>query len=152
MTSYNLFFVCTANICRSPIAEGLAPIIGRQYNLQFTARSGGTMGLIGKPPANNSIKTMKKIGIDISMQRSAGIKNEDLEWADYVLVMTPKHAQKLRNRFPSYDDKILILANFGGMMKLEDPVGKWIFAFHSCRKSIEKSLQGFAQQIGQRNS
>lgn len=150
MTSYNLFFVCTANICRSPIAQGLAPVIGLQHNIQFEARSGGTMGLLGKPPAKNSIKTMNKIGIDISQQRSAAIHKEDLDWADYVLVMTPTHAKKLRARFPSYDDKILILANFGGMMKIEDPVGKWIFAFHSCRKDIAKSLHGFSKQIAQR--
>ena len=150
MTSYNLFFVCTANICRSPIAQGLAPVIGLQHNIQFEARSGGTMGLLGKPPARNSIKTMNKIGIDISQQKSAAIRKEDLDWADYVLVMTPTHAKKLRARFPSYDDKILILANFGGMMKIEDPVGKWIFAFHSCRKDIAKSLHGFSKQIAQR--
>ena len=108
------------------------------------------MGLIGKPPAKNSIKTMNKIGVDISQQRSAAIHKEDLDWADYVLVMTPTHAKKLRARFPSYDDKILILANFGGMMKIEDPVGKWIFAFHSCRKEIAKSLHGFSKQIAQR--
>ena len=150
MNSYNLFFVCTANICRSPIAQGLAPVIGLQHNIQFSARSGGTMGLLGKPPAKNSIKTMSKLGIDISQQRSAAIHKEDLDWADYVLVMTPTHAKKLRDRFPSYDDKILILANFGGMMKIEDPVGKWIFAFHSCRKEIAKSLHGFSKQIAQR--
>ena len=150
MTSYNLFFVCTANICRSPIAEGIAPKIGQEHNLHFFARSGGTMGLVNKPPAKNSIKTMKKIGIDISEQRSSAIRKEDLEWADYILVMTPKHAQKVRTLFPSFDDKILILANFGGMMKIEDPVGKWIFAFHSCRKAIAKSLNGFAKQISNR--
>lgn len=110
------------------------------------------MGLIGRAPAKNSIKTMKKIGVDISTQRSAGISKEDLDWADYVLVMTPTHAKKLRAMLPSYDDKILILANFGGMMKIEDPVGKWIFAFHSCRKSIEKSLHGFAKQIAKRTA
>ena len=67
------------------IAQGLAPMIGLQHNIQVIARSGGTMGLIGKSPAKNSIKTMKKVGIDISHQRSAAIRKEDLDWADYVL-------------------------------------------------------------------
>ena len=150
--SYNLFFACTANICRSPIAEGLASNIGTTHNLTFNVRSGGTMGLIGKPPASNSIKTMKKIGLDISHQRSAAITPTDVEWADYILVMAPKHAKIIRERFPSAEDKILILANFGGMVQIEDPIGKWIFAFHSCRKNISKCIHGFCKQLLMRSN
>jgi protein-tyrosine phosphatase len=150
--SYKLFFVCTANICRSPIAEGLAASVGLYHNLTFHARSGGTMGIIGKSPAPNSIKTMRKIGFDISTQKSAGITKQDMEWADYILVMAPKHAKKLRIAFPNHEDKILILANFGGMIQIDDPIGKWIFSFHSCRKSIHKSLRGFTKQIAMRHS
>ena len=151
-TSYNLFFVCTANICRSPIAHGLASPIGAQHNLVFHARSGGTMGIIGKPPAPNSIKTMNKIGIDITDQRSGAVTEQDMQWADYVLVMTPKHANILRTSFPQYDDKILILANFGGMMQIDDPIGKWIFSFDSCRKSIQKCMNEFAKQLSMRDT
>jgi protein-tyrosine-phosphatase len=110
------------------------------------------MGIIGKPPAPNSVKTMKKLGIDISHQKSAGITTEDIKWADFILVMAPKHAKKLRGKYPKAEDKILILANFGGMVQIDDPIGKWIFSFHACRKSIHKSLRGFAKQIAIRNS
>lgn len=151
-SSYNLFFVCTANICRSPIAHGLASLIGAQHELIFHARSGGTMGIIGQPPAPNSIKTMNKLGIDISNQRSCAITEQDLDWADYVLVMTPKHANILRSSFPKHDDKILILANFGGLMEIDDPIGKWIFAFDSCRKNIQKCMNEFAKQLKMRGT
>ena len=150
--SYNIFVACTANICRSPIAEGLAAKIGASHNLIFHVRSGGTMGLIGKSPAPNSIKTMTKIGIDISHQRSAAITADDIDWSDYILVMAPKHAKILRERFPKAEDKILILANFGGMMQIDDPIGKWIFAFHSCRKNISRCLHGFCKQLAMRSS
>ena len=147
---YNLFFACTANICRSPIAQGLAPVLSVEHMLHVQVRSGGTMGLIGRPPAPNSIKTMKKIGIDISDQRSAAITPEDVAWADYVLVMSPKHAKILRSRFPEHQDKILILAHFGGKTQIDDPVGKWIFSFHSCRKSIDKCLRSFFRELSRR--
>ena len=147
---YNLFFACTANICRSPIAQGLAPIIAMEYDIHVQVRSGGTMGLIGKPPAANSIKTMKKISIDISSQRSGAITPEDIAWADYMLVMSPKHAKILRARFPTQQDKILILAHFGGKTQIDDPVGKWIFSFHSCRKSIHKCLHSFFRELSRR--
>jgi len=150
--SYNIFIACTANICRSPIGEGLAAQIAATHNLIFHVRSGGTMGLIGKSPAPNSIKTMKKIGIDISSQRSNAITEHDINWSDYILVMSPKHAKILRARYPFAEDKILILANFGGMVQIEDPIGKWIFAFHACRKNISKCLHGFCKQLVTRSS
>ena len=151
-SSYNLFFVCTANICRSPIAQGLAPIIAQQYGLRIHARSGGTLGIMDKPPAANSIKTLKKKNIDISHLRSSGITENDMDWCDYALVMTPKHAKTLRQRFPDKHDKILILANFGGSTEVSDPVGRWIFAFNSCRKHIEKCLHAFFKELAARPS
>ena len=149
---YNLLFVCTANICRSPIAEGFAPSLGQKQGLHIHARSGGTMNLKGHPPASNAIKTMKKEGIDISHLRSSGVTTKDVEWADYILTMEPKHAAKLREAFGEAEQKILILANFGGKMEIDDPVGKWIFRFHSTRKEIKKCIVGFLGELAKRET
>ena len=147
---YKLLFVCTANICRSPMAEGFASVLGETYGFNVQARSGGIMNLKGHPPAKNAIKTMKKEGIDISPLRSSGVYEEDMEWADYILAMEPKHAIKLREAFPKAEQKILILANFGGKMKIGDPVGSWIFRFHSTRKEIKKCILGFLGELAKR--
>ncbi len=149
---YNLLFVCTANICRSPMAEGFAPVLGKEHNLKIQARSGGTMNLKGHPPASNAIKTMKKEGIDISSLRSSGVAASDIEWADYVLTMEPKHAAKLREAFGEAEQKILILANFGGKMEIEDPVGSWIFRFNSTRKEIKRCISSFLGELARRDS
>ena len=149
---YHLLFVCTANICRSPMAEGFASILGQRLGISVQARSGGTMNLKGHPPASNAIKTMKKEGIDISNLRSSGVSANDVEWADYILTMEPKHAAKLREAFGEAEQKILILANFGGKMEIEDPVGKWIFRFHSTRKEIKKCILGFLSELAKREA
>ena len=69
---HRLLFVCTANICRSPMAEGLARDYARRRQWPVEVRSGGVMGLIGKPAASNAVAVMREIGIDISNHQSGG--------------------------------------------------------------------------------
>ena len=101
---------------------------------------------------DKEIKTMKKEQIDISSLRSSGVSSDDMEWADYILTMEPKHASRLREAFPEAEHKILILANFGGKMEIQDPVGSWIFRFHSTRKEIKKCILGFLDELIKRSS
>ena len=145
--SHRLLFVCTANICRSPMAEGLAISIGNQYGRTIEARSRSVRSFKGAPAATNAIKVMKELGIDISSHRSSRIKEQDLHWADYVLVMAPKHAMVLREKFPQQEHKILQLATFGGHLEIEDPVGKWKFTFRRIRRTITTCLERFVSQL-----
>ena len=147
---YKLLFVCTANICRSPMTEGLAVHLASKFNLQIQSKSAGTMGIVGKPPAPNSIKAMREFGIDITSIRSKGVSPELMKWADYVLVMENKHAANLRGRFPEHDEKILMLGSFGGVYTIDDPVGRWIFAFRKCRTILIKSIEGFYTSLQDR--
>jgi protein-tyrosine phosphatase len=147
---YNLLFVCSANICRSPMAEGLAQQLASKYNLQIQAKSAGTMGIVAQPSAPNSIKAMREMGIDITSIRSKGVTSELMEWASYVLVMENKHASTLRRRFPEYDEKILLLGSFGGVYTVDDPIGRWIFAFRKCRSVLIKSIEGFYTSLQSR--
>ena len=57
---YHLLFVCTANICRSPMAEGLARAYALQRGWSVECRSGGIMGLIGKDAAPNAVRVLKE--------------------------------------------------------------------------------------------
>jgi protein-tyrosine-phosphatase len=147
---HRLFFVCTANICRSPIAEGLARALATEAGLSVESRSGGTLGWIDKPAAPNSVKVMKGLGIDISGHRSQGVELEHMDWADFVLVMEMKHASILRERFPQHNDKIMVLANFGGLYEISDPVGRWILRFRKCRDELRKCVLGFFEQLRMR--
>ena len=83
---------------------------------------------------------MKKIGIDISQQRSAAIHKEDLDWADYVLVMTPTHAKKLRARFPPMMTKYLSWRKFWWHDENRRSCWKMDFcvSFPPCRKDVRK--------------
>ena len=146
-SNYKLYFVCTGNICRSPMAEGLAPVIGKNHGFNIEAQSGGTLRVKRTKAAKNSIKVMKEIGIDISTHESTRITKDSIEWADYILVMETKHASVIRTHFPNADEKILLLGTFGGTMDIADPIGGWKYKFRACRKKLELCLDRFFQQL-----
>jgi len=62
----SIIFVCLGNICRSPLAEGIAKKYAKEYNLDLKIDSAGTGNWhVGEAPCSDSIKIGKQKGIDI---------------------------------------------------------------------------------------
>ena len=144
---YHLLFVCTANICRSPMAEGLARDYAMKRGWSVECRSGGIMGLIGRPAAKNAVRVLNEVNIDISGHRSSGITSEMVDWADHILVMELRHAIKLRERHSNLGSKVLQLGSFGGLVEVKDPVGGWRWKFRRSRDDIERCVQAFMDNL-----
>lgn len=76
----SILFVCLGNICRSPLAEGIAREYINKNNLNIDVDSCGTGNWhIGEAPCDNSIKIAAINNVDISQQRSKQITLEDLK-------------------------------------------------------------------------
>lgn len=83
-----ILFVCLGNICRSPLAHGIAEKISDKNNLGWTIDSAGTSDWhIGESPCDNSIKVANDHQTDISTQRSRPITKKDIKIFDYVVAM-----------------------------------------------------------------
>jgi protein-tyrosine phosphatase len=78
--------VCTANVCRSPMAAALLTCRLAGRGLGATVRSGGMLG-DGAPPPPEVITAMACFGLDVSAHRSRTVTTEDLERADLTLAM-----------------------------------------------------------------
>ena len=67
-----ILFICTGNVCRSPMAEALFrhAVAGRG---EFRALSAGLGAVDGQPPTTHSVTAMRERGIDISSQRSRAL-------------------------------------------------------------------------------
>jgi len=96
MERKRILFVCLGNICRSPIAEGVAQNIVNNKALAIVVDSAGTSHWHeGEHPCGHSVKIAKRNNVDIADQRSRPITKKDIEKFDYVVGMDEQNSQDL---------------------------------------------------------
>jgi len=88
-----ILFICTANSCRSQIAEGLARQLGKGLIEPYSA------GLISSIVHPMAVAVMKEIGIDISRQVSKSIDHDLLRSMDMVITLCT-NAESYCQRIP----------------------------------------------------
>ncbi len=94
----SILFVCLGNICRSPLAEGIAKAYIKEKNLDLIIDSAGTGHWhIGEKPCENSIKVAKLNGVDISNQKARQVKKEDFKNFDLIVGLDDSNISNLKN-------------------------------------------------------
>jgi protein-tyrosine phosphatase len=92
----SILFVCLGNICRSPLAEGIAKKVAAEKGLDIVIDSCGTGSWhIGEPPCADSIRVAKEHGLDISHQRARQIVQEDLTKFELIIVLDDNNLRDL---------------------------------------------------------
>ncbi|MDM5264444.1 low molecular weight phosphotyrosine protein phosphatase [Sulfurovum sp. XTW-4] len=91
-----ILFVCLGNICRSPLAHGVAEHIVNTKGLELFIDSAGTSDWHkGEAPCEHSIKVAKQYNIDISQQHSRPIIQEDITSFNYIVAMDKQNKSDL---------------------------------------------------------
>lgn len=115
-----VLFVCTANICRSPTAEGVFRKLVDKSLLagHMEIDSAGTHNYyVGHPPDPRAIDHAAKRGYELSHLRARQISAIDFERFDYVLAMDKANINQLKAMCPSrLSQKIELLLDYGGAL------------------------------------
>lgn len=117
----SVLFVCLGNICRSPLAEGIAKNMSDKNVWNLRIESCGTSAFHrGESPHKYSILIAKKHGIDISMQKSRPINvYTDMEFDIIVAMDSQNKKDILALGFPK--DKVVKLGDFADGIDVPDP-------------------------------
>ena len=92
----SILFVCLGNICRSPLAEGIARAYIDEKGLNFFVDSAGTGNWhIGEPPCEGSQKVARMHNIDISTHRARQVTKEDINKFDIIVALDSKNKADL---------------------------------------------------------
>ncbi|MBU1670223.1 MAG: hypothetical protein KKF41_12740 [Actinobacteria bacterium] len=109
-----LLFVCTGNICRSPMAEGLAKHwLEQDYPGtagEVTVASAGVSALVGEGPTAEATAVMASRGIDIEAHRARDVERGMLEESSLVLTMEDRQTRHARSIAPAADVHNLLRA------------------------------------------
>lgn len=142
----SVLFVCTANICRSPMAMGLmrhkvSPAGPDSPADEIVVASAGTWALGGQPAALNSILAMAELGIDISDHASRVVDLEMISRFNLVLTMETGHKEALQVEFMEYASRVYLLSEMiGRRYNIQDPIGKSLREFRHTAAEIDKIL------------
>ena len=130
-----ILFVCLGNICRSPLAEGIARKHAEEKGLDLHIDSAGTSDWHeGKSPCEHSIKVAKDHNVDITQQRSRPITKKDTVYFDCVVAMDEQNRKDLEIfGFES----VYKLGDFGGYGGADVPDPYFFNGFEGFEKVFE---------------
>ena len=146
----NILFVCTANVCRSPMAEAIFNALAEERNLPWRAKSAGVAALEGEDVTPNARAALGEVGIYPEEHRARQVSEAMLKAADLVLVMSPQHVRALHRTFGNLSDKVYTLPEYAVGTSAEegipDPYGHTMTTF---RASVRELLDYIEEVVGQ---
>lgn len=140
-----LLFVCTGNICRSPMAEGLFRHLTAKMGGRYRALSAGVGAIDGMPPSAHAVQALRALGIDIAHQRSQALTADLVRQADLILGMTHGHTNAVMLMYPGAAEKTFLLREFDDGLEahekdIADPIGGSLDVYLRCRDEIEQGI------------
>ena len=138
-------FVCTANVCRSPMAEKLFvdALEKTKSKKNIKVFSAGIAAMDGDQASENSISVCKEIGLDLKDHRSAALTRATAENASVIFCMTESHRALLQMYFELPEKtQVFLMREFmeDGKNELPDPFGQNLDVYRACRENMSESI------------
>jgi len=147
----SVFVVCTGNICRSPMAEGVLRYKFDQSGLShIQVNSAGTFGWDNHKPTSDAIQACSEIGVDISSLRSTPISGQMIHEADIAVAMQTHHIDEMKRDYDGPAEKLFLLGDFhGGQpgIEIKDPYGLTLSFYRNVLQIICQCADGLIDRI-----
>lgn len=143
--------VCTANICRSPMAEALLKhaLSAQPEPLRsWKIVSAGVAARPGDRVSENSITALKKVGLDIKGHTSRPLTRQLLDEAVAILCMTESHRTMIQLSFDPPPRHIYLFREFmprAADKEIGDPYGGPLSEYEACRDEMVEAIPSLVE-------
>ncbi len=146
-----ILVVCTANICRSPMAERLLAHALRAEPepwRSFEIVSAGIGAAEGHPASENSVWALKRVGLDLSDHRSRAASLELIQSSDCVFGMTHSHLEAVQMIAGEGAPPCHLFREFcTDDPEIPDPFGGSVSEYEACRDSMVEAIPSVVRHL-----
>ena len=146
-----VLFVCTANICRSPMAQAIFDVLAEDEGLALRSESAGTAALEGRSITPYAIAALEEVGIYPSPHRARRVSSAMVGGAELVLAMTPQHAAILARLQAEPAGGIHTLPGYAtgaADQGIPDPYGLTIASYRNTLRLLYEYLERAVDRLG----
>ena len=108
-----ILFVCSANTCRSAVAEAILFEYGRD---RYDASSAGLYAREGDPMMGECAKALEKMfghGFSASSHEAHRLTLAHMKHNDLIVAVTSRHAELVKAYYPGFADKVVTFPGGG---------------------------------------
>jgi protein-tyrosine-phosphatase len=143
----HVLFVCTGNICRSPLAESLLERALKDRGLDVEVTSAGTGAWDGAPASEGAYLVGLERGLDLSGHRARLLTRELVDEADLILTMARHHRARVDEL--GGEGKVFVLGEYAGKGddEVSDPFGGDLTVYRDTAQELEALAEAVADRL-----
>ncbi len=149
-----VIFVCSGNICRSPMGEALLKHAIEATDKNDPVRnleicSAGISTVDGLPPSAHSVTAMNDVGIDIKSYRSNLLTQKMVDEAFAIFGMDDTHIDRIKLFFKNVPERTFRVLDMSDMERktVFDPYGGDLEEYRECRDDIVTAIAGILKYL-----